>query len=128
MTLDDLAKAEAFLRDPDAEDCERFTSRYGSELIAIARSQDPMLGLIYLMQALYRSEINCGLSSFWDGGWTVWIGDEMNGKELEFFDNEHLWKAVDWLKMTAVARYPHSAFAGLVSVSPSVARKVEGVS
>lgn len=32
-----------------------------------------------VMERLYASEINCSVSSFWDGGWTVKLGDEMNG-------------------------------------------------
>jgi hypothetical protein len=27
--------------------------------------------LMHVMQALYASEINCSVSSFWDGGWLV---------------------------------------------------------
>jgi len=37
MTEDQLAEAEALLRDPDSEDCERFASRYGADLIATVR-------------------------------------------------------------------------------------------
>ncbi len=32
-----------------------------------------------VLTVLYSREINCGLSCFWDGGWDVWIGDELNG-------------------------------------------------
>ncbi len=28
---------------------------------------------------LYKSEINCSVSTFWDGGINVKLGDEMNG-------------------------------------------------
>lgn len=35
--------------------------------------------LQYQLKRLYDLEINVRLSSFWDGGWTVEIGDEMNG-------------------------------------------------
>ena len=28
-----------------------------------------------ILQALYDSEINCRIESFWDGGWTGWLGD-----------------------------------------------------
>ena len=32
-----------------------------------------------VMKNLYESEINCSISSFWDNGWDVKLGDEMNG-------------------------------------------------
>jgi hypothetical protein len=34
-----------------------------------------------VIQALYDSEINCSISSFWDGGFMVKLGDEYNGFE-----------------------------------------------
>lgn len=46
--------------------------------------------LAAILAALYAHEINVGLQSFWDGGWDVWIGDEMNGKRCEttFMDRD----------------------------------------
>ena len=42
MTEDQLSKAEDLLRDPDSEDCERFASWYGADLIAtVSRLQQP---------------------------------------------------------------------------------------
>lgn len=35
------------------------------------------------LRHLYSLEINCGLACFWDGGWDVWIGDELNGYAAE---------------------------------------------
>ena len=32
-----------------------------------------------VIDALYESEINCSVDTFWDGGYTVKLGDEMNG-------------------------------------------------
>jgi hypothetical protein len=32
-----------------------------------------------ILDALYESEINCSISSFWDGGFDVRLWDEMNG-------------------------------------------------
>jgi hypothetical protein len=37
-----------------------------------------MSNLEETMQSLYDSEINCRVSCFWDGGWDVFIGDEIN--------------------------------------------------
>jgi len=35
--------------------------------------------LSQILRALYAHEINVGMQSFWDGGWDVWFGDDMNG-------------------------------------------------
>lgn len=60
-----------------------------------------------VMGALYRNEINCGLSSFWDGGWRVWIGDEMNGYKAEAdFTNEQFLDIPAWLADNAQRLYP----------------------
>jgi hypothetical protein len=50
------------------------------------------------LQALYDREINCGLGSFWDQGYRVWIGDDMNGIKAErWFDASKLDEAAKWL-------------------------------
>lgn len=56
---------------------------------------------------LYRCEINCQLSSFWDGGWFVKIGDETNGFESgrQFLD-EHFDQIGPWLIAEAKRLYP----------------------
>lgn len=60
-----------------------------------------------VMQALYALEINCGLSSFWDGGWTAWIGDEMKGRKAEAtFQPEDLHKIPAWFADNAERLYP----------------------
>lgn len=67
--------------------------------------------LISIMQALYASEINCSVSCFWDGGWKVKLGDEMNGWKAEAnFDNDKLDDAAQWLRDEAKKVYPHSEF------------------
>lgn len=38
-----------------------------------------MTGLESELQLIYDSEINVRIESFWDGGWRVAVGDEMNG-------------------------------------------------
>jgi hypothetical protein len=35
------------------------------------------------LKRLYDKEINCSISSFWDGQWRVQIGDELNGFKAE---------------------------------------------
>lgn len=60
-----------------------------------------------VLDLLYRFEINCGLSSFYDGGWTVWIGDEMNGRAAEAsFDRDQLHTVPAWLADNAERLYP----------------------
>lgn len=60
-----------------------------------------------VIHGLYVNEINVGLQSFWDGGWDVWIGDEMNGHLAEeHFDPSAFDEIADWLRTTAEARYP----------------------
>lgn len=36
-----------------------------------------------LLERLYDAEINAGISSFWDGGYTAWIGDDANGRKAQ---------------------------------------------
>jgi hypothetical protein len=36
-----------------------------------------------ILQRPYDSEINVWVTSFWDGGFYVWLGDEMNGYRAE---------------------------------------------
>ena len=35
------------------------------------------------LKKLYDKEVNCAISSFWDGQWLVQIGDELNGFKAE---------------------------------------------
>lgn len=68
--------------------------------------------LIDVLQALYRSEINASVSSFWDSDWNVQIGDEINGfKVSKGFRNEALDDAAAWLVAEAKSAYPDSDFA-----------------
>lgn len=60
-----------------------------------------------VLSALYAHEVNCGLSSFWDGGWSVWIGDDMNGLHAKTtFDTMDFSKIAAWLVDTAEDLYP----------------------
>ena len=63
-----------------------------------------------VMEALYASEINCSISSFWDGGYEVKLGDELNGfKVCESVDT--LEDAAIWLGVVARQHYPDSVYA-----------------
>lgn len=60
-----------------------------------------------VMKELYDEEINCGIESFWDAGFTVWIGDEVNGKRAERgFDVQELDRVEGWLRNEARKLYP----------------------
>jgi len=63
-----------------------------------------------IMAKLYASEINCSIASFWDGGWTVKLGDEMNGFVAET-NVATLDEAARFLDIQAHIHYPNSSFA-----------------
>jgi hypothetical protein len=63
-----------------------------------------------LIQDLYASEINARIEWIYDGGFSVSIGDLLNGwKATDNFGT--FAEAADWLRTEAIKRYPHSAFA-----------------
>jgi hypothetical protein len=63
-----------------------------------------------IMQRLYDSEINVSVTSFWDDGFYVKLGDEMNGYRAEGRCNT--WVAVEeWLDGMARIYYPDSDYA-----------------
>ena len=63
------------------------------------------------MSSLYRHEINCGIKCFWDGGWDVWIGDDLNGVRAETsLLPDELDQAGSWLMATAMRLYPMFAW------------------
>lgn len=68
------------------------------------------MDLRIVMTALYASEINCGIQSFWDGAWQAWIGDEMNGIKAEDF-NIPFDDLGEWLHDSALQAYPTSDYA-----------------
>jgi len=57
------------------------------------------------LKLLYMKEINFVVASFWDGGYTVKVGDKMNGYKAEHHCYE-LEDAIDWLYRTAQKLYP----------------------
>jgi hypothetical protein len=59
------------------------------------------------MGELYGQEINWAVSSFWDGGWTVKLGDDLNGFVAEnTFHPKDLGKAAKWLAEQAEKHFP----------------------
>lgn len=63
-----------------------------------------------VFQDLYDSEINFHVSSFWDGGFEVRLGDPINGFRAET-TVPHFGMIAGWLIEAAIECYPKSAFA-----------------
>lgn len=63
-----------------------------------------------IFQLLYDSEINFSISTFWDAGFDVKLGDDMNGFQAET-QVRTIAEAEEWLAATARQHYPDSVFA-----------------
>lgn len=63
-----------------------------------------------IIEALYDSEINCSVSTFWDSGITVQLGDEMNGFVTEK-ECRTASEAAEFLDRAAREHFPESAYA-----------------
>lgn len=61
-------------------------------------------------QRLYDSEINFAVSSFWDGGFSVKIGDDMNGFRASA-DVATWTEVLFWLDRQAREHFPGSTYA-----------------
>lgn len=57
-----------------------------------------------VLETLYRFEINCGMESFWDGGWDVWLGDSLNG--MSKVNVQSVDVAIEWLIDEVERIYP----------------------
>ena len=83
-----------------------------SQLLAILdgpRSREVFEDDCEVVQALYASEINCEISTFWDGGFYWKIGDGINGFIAEGNANsEH--EVMQMLANAARQHYPNSNF------------------
>ena len=72
--------------------------------------QDNSRELLLALQDLYDSEINYSIETFWDGGFTVKLGDEMNGfVSSGSFDTFN--ECVYWLADESIKMFPNSTFA-----------------
>lgn len=70
------------------------------------------------LQKMYDSEINVGIQSFWDGSWTVWLGDQMNGYIRPKWDNCELDQVIPALQELIKEHLPESSYAkGFISPS-----------
>jgi hypothetical protein len=63
-----------------------------------------------ILKDLYDSEINFSIVTFWDAGFNVKLGDQINGFEAETTVYTFA-EAVEWLRAAAVEAYPESVFA-----------------
>jgi hypothetical protein len=63
-----------------------------------------------IIEALYDSEINCSVSTFWDAGITVQLGDEMNGLVAKV-ECKTTAEAAEFLDRAARQHFPESAYA-----------------
>ena len=76
----------------------------------------PARNLQQVICELHQSEINAGLQTFWDCGFRVWIGDELNGRaaEAEMGPRDAAWgddaAIAHWLHETAIRLYPDSDY------------------
>lgn len=80
-----------------------------------------------VFQDLYDSEINFSVSTFWDGGFEVKLGDEMNGFVAEA-TLTHYGQVSPWLINAAVMMFPGSKFAFMYRDNLSKYRAAERVS
>jgi len=62
-----------------------------------------------VIDALYASEINCSITSFWDGGIVVKLGDVMNGFKAER-ECATAAEAAEFLDHAAREHYPESCY------------------
>lgn len=70
------------------------------------------MDLCRILAALYASEINVGLQSFWDAGYRVWLGDQSNGRRcVRDFAAHELQDMPQWLDEMARVHYPKSDYA-----------------
>ena len=61
--------------------------------------------LVNALQRLYAAETNVQISSFWDGGWSVKLGDELNGFSTErSFSNAELGELANWIEGQSAKR------------------------
>ena len=66
--------------------------------------------LILELEKVYDSEINYSIEVFWDGGFFVRIGDDMNGYvDEEIFKS--LREGIKWLLKRVKELYPNSKYA-----------------
>lgn len=65
-----------------------------------------------VLARMYASEINCRIACFWDAGWDVWLGDEVNGwVEKGWVEDGHEGEIAPTLHRMIVQHFPDSDYA-----------------
>lgn len=72
---------------------------------------EPTEDLDLVLTALYLSEINCSVASFFDEGWTAMLGDPNNGYKAQESGLYSTSQVAEWLTDQACQYYPRSDFA-----------------
>ena len=62
------------------------------------------------LRRLYDSEINVQISSFWDGGWMVKLGDEINGFQRPDWDTCEIHEIAPAIRELARKHCPDSTY------------------
>ncbi|MGX4770335.1 hypothetical protein ACWAUC_11090 [Bradyrhizobium guangdongense] len=93
------------LRPPGSADQYGVPLAVDEEIVSPSSIPDAPDQTAQILQALYAHEINFAIVAFWDSGFLVKLGDELNGFDAigradKFAD------AVEWLLARAVERYP----------------------
>lgn len=65
--------------------------------------------LLNIPQRLYDSEINFSITCFWDGGFDIELGDNINGYDAKTTVKTYA-EAMAWLDTEARKRYPDSTY------------------
>jgi hypothetical protein len=66
-----------------------------------------ILDLDEAIAELYARKINCGHQTLWNGGMTIWLGDDINGRKAETtLPSQSLRSAGAWLIEAARRLYP----------------------
>jgi hypothetical protein len=93
LQMDNVFRATAF-------------GRFQDELKAVRAVIDQP----HTLQRLYESEINFSITTFWDDGFEVKLGDHMNGFKAET-NVRTFAEALSWLDREARKAYPNSVYA-----------------
>ena len=75
----------------------------------MSEEMSPTPDLLAVMRELYAREINCGMYSFWDMGFCVFLGDERNGIKIQrWFEISEFDQAAAWLEQKAREHFPEA--------------------
>lgn len=88
------------------------------ESVSVSPGDARLIALSTVIPALYASEINARIEWFWDGGYDVAIGDEMNGWRARA-SVDGWCEALEWLRDAAVKHWPESEFALAIAKATS---------